>query len=197
MITNLEAILAFTKREEGGYSCDRGDSGNWTSGVVGKGLMIGSNMGVGAPALVSWVARGGNGVGYDVAITADAMCHLDPRVYKAIALEDYWNVMPCDWMPAGLDLMIFDYGWNRGPNNSVHELQEALGVVVDGHFGPASRAKLRAINDLPSLVQCLAGVQALHYHTLRNFNRYGDGWLARTGRRQAAALEMLANTVVG
>ena len=188
MNTTIDAALAFTKREEGGYTNDRRDSGNWTSGVVGKGILMGSNMGVGAPCLVAYNARNR----LKLTMTAATMRGLSPTLYKAIATSEYWHLMSCDLLPIGVDLMVFDYGWNRGNSNSIHELQETLGVDSDGDFGPASQAAMASVNDLASFVQTLGEVQTEHYQALDNFATYGKGWLARTARRQATALEAIA-----
>ena len=53
MLSNRETVRKFVVREEGGYSSDSRDGGNWSSGRVGVGTLIGSNMGVGAPALIA------------------------------------------------------------------------------------------------------------------------------------------------
>jgi lysozyme family protein len=192
MDTNLDAVLAFTKIEEGGYSADPRDSGNWTSGTVGRGILIGSNMGVGAPALVAFNVRHRLGL----SITQETMQALDPALYKQIAVEEYWTMMDCDGLPDGVDLMVFDYGWNRGPGNAIHELQETLGVVADGDYGAKSAAAMRATNDLQLFVAQLALVQEKHYRALNNFWRYGKGWLARTARRRSVAMSSLAKAAV-
>jgi lysozyme family protein len=185
----MDAAFGFTKLEEGGYTDDPRDSGNWTSGIIGKGVLIGSNMGVGAPCLVAYNARHELGL----AITAETMRELKPELYEAIAVNEYWDVMPCDQIPDAIALMVFDYGWNRGCGNSTHELQEALGVTADGHYGPYSRAAMRGVNDLAAFAHTLAEVQREHYQRLDNFTTYGAGWLARTARREMKALEIIAN----
>lgn len=169
---------AFTRVEEGGYVDDPRDTGNWTGGAVGLGVLIGSNMGVGAPALAAWLKTS--------SLTIDTMRTLSFSVYSALARAQYWNPMACDDMPPGADLMLFDFGWNRGVGTSIRLLQRVLGVSQDGICGPNT---IRAAHRRPGLglVQDLATEQSASYRSLRNFNIYGRGWLARTGRRQAEA----------
>ena len=189
MIDKMEAALAFTKREEGEYSNDRRDSGNWTSGVCYQGVLIGSIWGIGAPCLVAYNARQQLGL----PMTATTMQQLDPTLYEDIATDEYWSLMPCDLVPAAVSLMLFDFGWNTGCSNSVHILQQALGVVADGDFGPISQRAMNAVTDLPAFDAKLGALQATHYRALRNFTVYGKGWIARTARRQAAALACLTS----
>ena len=112
METSFETCLAFTRGEEGGYVSDSRDSGNWTSGQVGQGTLVGSNMGVGAPALLEWMGPGAT-------VTAEQMQYLPLSTYEAIARCKYWTPLGCEVMPAGLDMMAFDFGWNRGTGTSL------------------------------------------------------------------------------
>ena len=116
------SCLQFTKTEEGGYTHDRRDSGNWTSGHVGQGTLVGSNMGVGAPVLAAWMASSGP-------VTAELMRGLPATTYEAIARSNYWAPLGCGVLPAGIDLMLFDFGWNRGVATSRDLLARCLDVA--------------------------------------------------------------------
>jgi len=113
--------LNFTREEEGGYVDDPRDSGNWTSGRVGVGTLVGSNMGVGAPALLAWM-------GSAAEVTAQEMRTLPQSTYEAIARSNYWIPLGCGFLPAGVDLMVFDFGWNRGILTSLDILTSCVGV---------------------------------------------------------------------
>ena len=110
---------AFTRAEEGGYVADPRDSGNWTGGQVGDGDLVGSNMGVGAPALAAWMGAGAR-------VTPEQMRKLAPSTYEAIARCKYWSPLGCGSLPSGIDLMIFDFGWNRGVTTSLNILTRCL-----------------------------------------------------------------------
>jgi len=218
MQTSFNAALAFTKKEEGGYTDDERDSGNWSSGVCGHGSLIGSNMGVGAPALCAWM-------GY--VVTPAMMKSLDADTYEAIARANYWMALGADDLPAGLDLMAFDYGWNRGIGTSmrliqalvgttpdgyrgpltlaaiagvtaeallqhaslldVENLQENLGVQIDGKLGPVTTAAFLRLSGPQALLVALSAAQERAYRQLAQFSLYGSDWLARTERRFVTA----------
>ena len=122
MESGFAPCCAFTRLEEGGYVSDPRDSGNWSGGRVGDGVLIGSNMGVGAPALIDWLGRG-------VRVTAEQMRKLPLSTYEAIARCKYWTPLDCSKLPAGLDLMVFDFGWNRGVLSSRDLLGQCLGAA--------------------------------------------------------------------
>jgi lysozyme family protein len=223
---------AFTRTEEGGYVDDPRDSGNWTGGHVGQGVLVGSNMGVGAPALLAWMGPGAR-------ITTEQMRKLPLATYEAIARCKYWSPMGCGLLPAGLDLMVFDFGWNRGIRTSldivtrslgvdqqqagsrtsagittktggtpeqllqgmtaanVRILQKALDLSADGIAGAQTVKGLEARQDLHLMAAILAlsAAQVASYRQLANFPIYGTGWLARSARRQAAALAAARQSV--
>ncbi len=228
MEANFASCLLFTQAEEGGYVDDPRDSGNWTSGYVGQGSLVGSNMGVGAPAMVAWVAPEGP-------VTAAEMRDLPLSVFEAMGRSRYWQPLGCGMFPGGLDLMLFDFGWNRGiatslntltryfgisqagsgpmppasivaglqqvsptallqrlSNAGVRILQRLVGVQVDGVAGPVTTAAFEARPDLgvTAIILALSAAQVSSYRLLWNFSLYGAGWLARSSRRQTAALSL-------
>ncbi len=158
MISEFTACIAFTQAEEGGYVSDPRDSGNWTGGQTGVGRLIGSNMGVGAAALERWF-------GTSTKVTAALMRALPLATYEAIALEEYWQPMHCPVLPTGLDLMVFDFGWNRGCMTSVNILLRSLCLApscLDDMDGVALAAALQAV-PLPTWLRGIpfAGIMTL------------------------------------
>ncbi|NHN88258.1 glycoside hydrolase family 108 protein [Acetobacter conturbans] len=132
---NFDACLDFVRTAEGGYTDDPKDPGNWLQDEKGrKDVLIGSRYGVSAPMLAAWM-RPKN-------ITADTMRDLDLETFDAIARSRFWNPLACSALPAGLDLMIFDFGWNCGIQSSAALLQRMLGVTMDGIIGPHTLAAL-------------------------------------------------------
>lgn len=137
------ACVAFTQREEGGYVADPRDPGNWSGGRVGYGQLIGSNMGVGAAALLAWM-------GTDSGLSAVLMRDLPVSTYEDIARKNYWIPLGCGRLPAGLDLMVFDFGWNRGVPTSLDLLRRCSDVMMDdadriGTEKPGSQATLGSL----------------------------------------------------
>jgi lysozyme family protein len=142
MKANQDASRTFTSVEEGPYSGTPRDSGNWSSGRVGVGTLIGSNRGCGAPATIAYVLR--NKLPYQV--TAAWMKNLPDSVYIGMFDDEYWALVNGDALPSGLDLAAIDFGWNTGPTNAAHILQSTVGVTMDGQIGPHT---LEAIADPP------------------------------------------------
>ncbi len=180
---------AFTRREEGPYTDDARDSGNWSTGITGHGRLIGSNMGVGAPALIAWL-------GPKVAVTAVTMRQLSITTYLAIATAKYWRPLSCDSLPEPVALMVFDFGWNCGISTSARILQEALGFMgdaLDGDIGPGTLHVMAGVNAIDGFVTKLGNLQEAHYRGLYNFDIYGKGWIARTERRKLAAQALVPN----
>ena len=132
---NFDACLDFVRTAEGGYSSDPKDPGNWLQDEKGrKETLIGSRYGVSALMLASWMAPR--------TVTADDMRNLDLDTFDAIARSRFWNPLACSALPPGLDLMVFDYGWNCGVHASASLLQRMLGVTMDGAIGPYTLAAL-------------------------------------------------------
>lgn len=92
------AVLPFTLHEEGGLSLDKGDKGNWTGGVVGRGVLKGTKYGIAASAHPSLDIRH---------LTLEQACDI------------YWHeycVQPgFDRLALPLLLPVFDAGVNCGP----------------------------------------------------------------------------------
>jgi lysozyme family protein len=224
------AATSFTILQEGGYTDDPRDSGNWSSGIVGQGTLIGSNMGCGAPATIAYMAQ----MRPNFVVTASWMRALPRPVYDGMARESYWRPMQCDALASGVDLSAFDDSWNTGTGSAAKKLQWLVGVTQDGQIGPLTLGQVARCSLAPiaralsshdaALLQAKLGVtadgivgpmtlgalaaapdatvrpmvlllglaeaQSAYYRTLYNFPIYGDGWLARTGRRLAAAISL-------
>jgi lysozyme family protein len=170
------ACLDFTLRQEGGYSHDPNDPG----GATNYGITLGT--------LRSYTGNADLGVAAIQTLSMDTV--------QAIYGADYWNRMRCDALLAGVDLMVFDHGVNAGTGRSAMILQQAIGLVgaeVDGSIGPQTLAAAAQMAPA-TLINDLAARQRTYYQSLGNFQRYGDGWLARVGRRQTTAITMAAST---
>ena len=115
MRIDFEPCRTFVRREEGGYTSSAADSGNWSSGQLGVGTLIGSNGGVGAPAAIGFMHH---------MVTRAWMRALPDAIHRDI-YRVYWNRIAGDAMPAGVDLLQADHGWNRGSGTAVTVLQRA------------------------------------------------------------------------
>jgi lysozyme family protein len=112
---------------EGGFSDEREDPGNWTSGQVGIGELRGTKFGISAAAYPS----------LDIAALTEADA-------QAIYRRDYWERMCGDVLPAPLSLLVLDAAINNGVERAVRWLQTAVGADVDGDPGPQTAACIQS-----------------------------------------------------
>jgi lysozyme family protein len=97
--------------------------------------------------------------------------------------------MRCGDLPAGVDLMVFDYGVNSGPATAIKALQGLVRVTPDGAIGPVT---LRAVANAGSnsLVNGLAQARMTYLRGLPTFAQFGDGWTRRVIDVQQKAQQM-------
>ena len=165
-MSTFDACLRFTLAAEGGFVDNPRDPGGAT------------NMGVTLATLRVWEDSPDLGVAAVRALTA--------AVVTPIYGADYWNKLRCDALPAGVDLMAFDFAVTSGTLRSAKMLQVQLGCDADGSVGPDTLARAGTTNP-EALIDALAGRQAAYYRILPTFSVFGRGWLARTERRRVAA----------
>ncbi len=168
----LDECLDFTLREEGGFVDDSRDPGGAT------------NMGITLATYRAWCN--------DPHADAAELRALPRSTATCIYGSDYWNRLRGSAMPAGLDLLVFDFAVTCGTMRSARELQAALGLPtpqIDGSIGPETllRAGLAHRGDL---ISQLTKRQIMFYRVLPAFPVFGNGWLARTERRRVKALAM-------
>jgi lysozyme family protein len=137
-------------------------------------------MGITQATLAAWRGR---------AVTAEEVRALTVEEAREIDRADYWNRLRCGELPAGLDLMAFDFGVNAGPGASARLLQRALAVKADGAVGPITLATARAA-DPRGAIDRMARLREEHHRALPAFPRFGRGWLRRTEEVRRAAQEM-------
>ena len=132
---NFEACAAFTLEAEGGYDADPADRGNWINGVL-----VGSNLGITAADVRQMY-------GWRFATTPDFMRSITPDFARRALRALYWNPVNGEALWPGLDLLVFDFGFNAGIGSSVEELQRLLRVDQDGDLGPLTLAAANAVDD--------------------------------------------------
>lgn len=126
-MSTFDQSFAVVIGTEGGFTRDPADPGNWTGGAVGKGVLGGTKYGISAAAYP----------GLDIA-------GLTLEQAKDIYRRDYWSAVHGDDVPASIALLLFDSAVNMGVGQAVRLLQQAVGVTVDGAFGPKTLAATRA-----------------------------------------------------
>lgn len=146
---------------EGGLSLDQNDTGNWTGGEVGRGILKGSKFGISAASYPN----------EDIAnLTLDRA--------KAIYARDYWAPAGCDRAPEAVRFDLFDMSVNSGVRPAIKALQCAAGTAQDGILGPQT---LAAANAMPG-AQLLArfnGARLIYMTSARQWPTQGRGWANR------------------
>lgn len=172
MKDNFDKAFELVVGHEGGYTTDRKDRGNWTTGVIGKGQLKGTKYGVSAMAYPTLDIEN---------LTLDQA--------KDIYFADYWSKVHASDLPAGLDYLLFDMAVNHGPKRAAELLQEAIGAVPDGDIGPRTmdRVRKRLAEDMITEVSAR---RVVLYGNLKTFKDYGLGWSRRLVSVLVTALDM-------
>lgn len=118
MNTTFEQCIELIGVHEGGYSSDRSDRGNWSSGKVGVGVFLGSKFGI-------------SGMSYP---TLDIK-NLTWDQAKAIYKRDFWDKYRIGDLAPSVRLFTFDSCINHGPSAGIKILQRSIGVKADGVVG--------------------------------------------------------------
>jgi lysozyme family protein len=177
MIENWDKAFALVIKSEGGFTSDPHDAGN--------------HLPDGRPGCTMWGCTQANWESYiGHQVTWDDMKALKPDDVKPLYKRDYWDAVYGDDLPTGLDYAAFDFAINAGPGASRKMIQRALGVTVDGAFGPATMAAIQKA-DAKELMHKFSDAKTVFYKGLGNFNVYGTGWLKRVADVQAVADKMI------
>lgn len=124
----------------------------------------------------------------------EALAH-QPDVVAGLYEADFYNAAHCNDCPAGLDLMVFDESVNEGQGRAIRHLQQALGVPVDGAFGPTTLDAAQVCNPVLT-INAIHDDNAAYYESLdARFPQDERGWQARNDRTRDLALAMAAAAI--
>ena len=169
---NFDLCLTELLKHEGGYVNHPRDPGGRT------------NLGVTQKVYEEWV-------GYPV--TERVMRNLTPAHVRALYLTKYWDRVKGDELPGGLDLSVFDFAVNAGPNRAKRYLQMLVGTKPDGIIGPKTMQALKdkvSTVGIKELIRGYADLRHRYYRKLRHFSTFGRGWTRRVNEVEQAALRM-------
>ncbi len=174
MRTSFERAFEVVVGEEGGFTDNPADPGNWTGGRCGQGRCVGTKFGISAAAHP----------GLDIA-------GLRLEEARAIYRREYWDVVRGDALPPPLALLVFDAAVNNGVGRAVRWLQQAAGVGADGVLGEATLAAVRArAGDGVSLMAEFQAQRLVFMAGLPTWRTFGLGWARRLCRLPYAAMTM-------
>lgn len=158
---NFTCCFAFTLGAEGGFTKLQSDPGNWTGGAVGRGELRGTKFGISAAAYP------------DVDIE-----NLSEQDAAAIYRADYYDKIHGDALALPVALVMFDGAVNAGLRRAVIWLQQAVGQVADGVFGPRTLDAAKAA-DARDLAREILSRRIDSYARLAGWSEFGLGWSRR------------------
>lgn len=163
---NFQACLDVVLKSDGGFVVDQGGA---------------TQLGVTQRTLSAWRGR---------AATVGEVRALTPAAVSPLYRQMYWNPVHGDTLPPGIDLQIFDESINEGPGRAIRHLQQAVGAVADGMFGPGT-AQAVAGCDVPETINRIHDTNSAYYDSLASIYPEDErGWHARNDRTFAIALTM-------
>ena len=173
---------------EKGFTDDPDDKGNWTGGIIGKGLCRGTKYGISAASYPD-----------------EDIFNLTVERAKALYRMGYWvlgtdpitRVMStCDILPPALAYLFFDAAVNNGLTNARRWLQIAVNAKSDGIIGinsiNAIATHTRTSENTNIVCKEFVAQRINHMGKLSLWPLYGLGW-----SRRLAALPYNAMTVTG
>jgi lysozyme family protein len=109
------------------------------------------------------------------------------KIYRA----SYWERSAAGQLPPGLDLALFDFAVNSGPDRAIRTLQAELNVAADGQVGPLTLEAVETYarrKGLPPLIGALCERRLTFLNRLPTFAAFGRGWTNRVAAIRKAAL---------
>ncbi|MES2500822.1 MAG: glycosyl hydrolase 108 family protein [Pseudomonadota bacterium] len=146
---------------EGAYTNDPKDRGNWTSGKIGVGLLKGTKYGISAMTYPTVDIR-----------------NLSLDNAKKIYHQEFWLKAHCDELPNAIRFDIFDMAVNSGVLATIKTLQKAIGADPDGIIGSQTK-KLLEFYDAERLDKRLSAQRLLYICDIGTFPTFGKGWVRR------------------
>jgi hypothetical protein len=165
---NFSRCVAVTLAYEGGFCDNPDDPGGAT------------NFGITKRTLEAFLGH---------AVTVDDVRTMSSSTAIEIYRANYWNQMRCGDLPAGVDLMVFDFGVNSGSATAIKALQGLVQVAQDGAIGPVTLGAV-ANASAPILVAGLGQARMTYLRNLSTFADFGEGWTNRVTDVQQKAQTM-------
>lgn len=174
----FETVFNRVVGHEGGFQKHPGDRGNWTTGIVGRGLLKGTKWGISAATYP------------DLDIV-----NMSREEAKLIYFTDWWERMGMRYWPEALSYQMFDAAINHGMQAANRMLQRALSVDDDGIIGPRTLEALQKAHQDDLLKLFLA--ERLEFFTnLGTFADFGKGWARRIAQNLRYAAKDTPNEPV-
>ena len=172
--SRFDICLDEVLRHEGGYADHPADPGGAT------------NLGITHKTLARW-----RRVSPWWSLPKSAVIELQRSEAARIYRASYWDRSNAGQLPAGLDLALFDFAVNSGPDRAIRTLQAELDVAEDGQIGPLTLGAVEAHarrKGQGALIGALCDRRLGFLNRLPTFATFGKGWTARVAAVRKAAL---------
>ena len=169
MNTNWQKSFELMLQSEGGFVNHPKDPGGMT------------NLGVTKATWENWIGRQSDEA---------EMRGLTPEKVEPMYKKKYWDAVRGDELKVGIDYLMFDFAVNAGAGRAIKTLQTAIGVPVDGGFGPVTMAAMKSFEPV-KLIEQFSQAKEDFYRGLMQFQIFGQGWLNRVAKVKAEALKMV------
>lgn len=140
-----------------------------------------TNMGITHITLAAWLDR---------EVTVEDVRSLTRETAMEIYRANYWNALNCDNLPAGVDLVVFDFGVNAGTKRAARLLQKVVFVEQDGQIGSITVGAARSL-DPKTIINNFSDSRMEHYRSLKHWETFKNGWTRRTTDVRNRALDMV------
>jgi lysozyme family protein len=177
MRNNFEACLKEILIHEGGFVNHPQDPGGMT------------NLGVTKSTYEDWI-------GYPV--SEAIMRKLTPDLVKPLYKRKYWDVVHGDELPTGIDLCVFDFAVNAGPQRAARYLQRMVGAQEDGVIGAKTLSLLTQYVRARGTDYGVMEYQDRrrdYYKILKTFSTFGKGWIRRVKEIENVSLSMVRKKI--
>jgi lysozyme family protein len=168
-MSNFDRMFEIVVGNEGDYTADPADPGNWTGGAVGVGTCRGTKLGISAAAYPEM-----------------DIVNLTLGTAKALYQRDYWQRICGDQLPPALALLVFDAAVNNGVGRAARWLQQIAHVQQDGVIGPKTLEAVCKLADgsggLTGLCAEFLALRLLFMASLVTWRSFGLGWARRLCR---------------
>jgi predicted chitinase/lysozyme family protein len=169
--SNFQRCFDIVLGYEGGYSEEPGDP----SGATQFGVTIG--------ALRDFRQDQTLGIEDLKKLGRDEAC----EIYRT----RYWNVLRCDDLPNGVDLVVFDFAVDANAGRAARALQQVVGAEADGSIGDATLAATK-VKPARDVVKGMSDRRLEYYRALSDAANFIKGAMSRTNAVEKAALDMIA-----
>lgn len=113
----------------------------------------------------------------------------DTELYTIYQVQ-YWDKVEGNSLPPGLDLAVFDFAVNSGPEQAVKVLQRLVKVTDDGIMGMRTVAAVKAFEDTEDLITSYSDARLSFMSKLKNWRYFKDSWTTRVKGIEDHAVKM-------